>query len=161
MLACTFMTIESLLSICMATAARVKYPAALQRCKFDAPLLAAGSLTTVFKGMSICLGESPQSVITDVLPKAFSLQFTGCDQLTESTFDGTYTERRTKFTNVLLVNRPILFIVARLTVSNAGSLVSTSAKRSSKSLQAARTVPSRYFINGTASSVPSCHPFCA
>ena len=30
---------------CMATAARVKYPAALQRYKFDAPLLAAGSLT--------------------------------------------------------------------------------------------------------------------
>ena len=28
----------------MATAARVKYPAALQRCKFDTPLLAAGSL---------------------------------------------------------------------------------------------------------------------
>ncbi len=26
------------------TAARVKYPAALQRCKFDAPLLAVGSL---------------------------------------------------------------------------------------------------------------------
>ncbi len=26
------------------TAARVKYPAALQRCKFDTPLLAAGSL---------------------------------------------------------------------------------------------------------------------
>ena len=29
----------------LATAARVKYPAALQRCKFDAPLLAAGLLT--------------------------------------------------------------------------------------------------------------------
>ncbi len=29
----------------LATAARVKYPAALQRYKFDAPLLAAGSLT--------------------------------------------------------------------------------------------------------------------
>ncbi len=29
----------------LATAARVKYPAALQRCKFDAPLLAAGILT--------------------------------------------------------------------------------------------------------------------
>ena len=29
----------------LATAARVKYPAALQRCKFDAPLLAAGYLT--------------------------------------------------------------------------------------------------------------------
>ena len=28
----------------LATAARVKYPAALQRCKFDTPLLAAGSL---------------------------------------------------------------------------------------------------------------------
>ena len=28
----------------LATAARVKYPAALQRCKFDIPLLAAGSL---------------------------------------------------------------------------------------------------------------------
>jgi len=32
----------------LATAARVKYPAALQRCKFDTPLLAAGSLI-VFK----------------------------------------------------------------------------------------------------------------
>ena len=31
----------------MATAARVKYPAALQRCKFDTPLLAAGSLISV------------------------------------------------------------------------------------------------------------------
>ncbi len=30
----------------LATAARVKYPAALQRYKFDAPLLAAGSLTS-------------------------------------------------------------------------------------------------------------------
>ena len=29
---------------CMANAARVTYPAALQRCKLDAPLLAAGSL---------------------------------------------------------------------------------------------------------------------
>ena len=29
----------------LATAARVKYPDALQRCKFDAPLLAAGVLT--------------------------------------------------------------------------------------------------------------------
>ncbi len=29
----------------LATAARVKYPAALQRCKFDVPLLAAGYLT--------------------------------------------------------------------------------------------------------------------
>ena len=29
----------------LATAARVKSPAALQRCKFDAPLLAAGSFT--------------------------------------------------------------------------------------------------------------------
>ncbi len=29
----------------LATAARVKYPAALQRYKFDAPLLASGSLT--------------------------------------------------------------------------------------------------------------------
>ena len=29
----------------LATAARVKYPVALQRCKFDALLLAAGSLT--------------------------------------------------------------------------------------------------------------------
>ena len=28
----------------LATAARVKYPAALQRCKFDTPLLAAGYL---------------------------------------------------------------------------------------------------------------------
>ena len=28
----------------LATAARVKYPAALQRCKFDTPLLVAGSL---------------------------------------------------------------------------------------------------------------------
>ena len=28
----------------LATAARVKYPAALQHCKFDTPLLAAGSL---------------------------------------------------------------------------------------------------------------------
>ncbi|ERI70243.1 hypothetical protein HMPREF1548_02369 [Clostridium sp. KLE 1755] len=28
----------------LATAARIKYPAALQRCKFDTPLLAAGSL---------------------------------------------------------------------------------------------------------------------
>jgi len=31
----------------MATAARVKYPAALQRCKFDTPLLAAGSLISL------------------------------------------------------------------------------------------------------------------
>ena len=31
----------------MATAARVKYPAALQRCKFDTPLLAAGALIGV------------------------------------------------------------------------------------------------------------------
>jgi hypothetical protein len=31
----------------LATAARVKYPAALQRCKFDTPLLAAGSLICV------------------------------------------------------------------------------------------------------------------
>ena len=31
----------------LAAAARVKYPAALQRCKFDAPLLAEGLLTQV------------------------------------------------------------------------------------------------------------------
>ena len=31
----------------LATAARVKYPAALQRYKFDAPLLAAGYLTCI------------------------------------------------------------------------------------------------------------------
>ena len=31
----------------LATAARVKYPAALQRCKFDTPLLAAGSLIKI------------------------------------------------------------------------------------------------------------------
>ena len=55
-----------------------------------------------FEGMDIYLMESLQSVITDVLPGAFSFQFTGCDQFTEGTFDGTYTERRTKFTNVLL-----------------------------------------------------------
>ena len=35
----------------LATAARVKYPAALQRCKFDTPLLAAGSL------ISFCLNK--------------------------------------------------------------------------------------------------------
>ena len=33
-----------------------------------------------------------------------------------------------------LVNRPILFRVARLTISRAGSFVSTKANRSSKSL---------------------------
>ncbi|ERI67502.1 hypothetical protein HMPREF1548_04743 [Clostridium sp. KLE 1755] len=33
----------------LATAARVKYPAALQRCKFDTPLLAAGSLICSIK----------------------------------------------------------------------------------------------------------------
>ena len=41
----------------------------------------------------------------------------------------------------------------------AGSLVSTKAKRSSKSLYAARIVPSRYLMNGTTSSVPSCHSY--
>ncbi len=35
------------LHVHLATAARVKYPVALQRCKFDAPLLAAGVLTIV------------------------------------------------------------------------------------------------------------------
>jgi hypothetical protein len=34
----------------LATAARVKYPTALQRCKFDAPLLAAGLLTAEADG---------------------------------------------------------------------------------------------------------------
>lgn len=33
----------------LATAARVTYPAALQRCKLDAPLLAAGLLTPILR----------------------------------------------------------------------------------------------------------------
>ena len=33
----------------LATAARVKYPAALQRCKFDTPLLAAGALISIVR----------------------------------------------------------------------------------------------------------------
>ncbi|ERI65187.1 hypothetical protein HMPREF1548_06876 [Clostridium sp. KLE 1755] len=37
----------------LATAARVKYPAALQRCKFDTPLLAAGSLISAGNGPGI------------------------------------------------------------------------------------------------------------
>ncbi|ERI70879.1 hypothetical protein HMPREF1548_01883 [Clostridium sp. KLE 1755] len=39
----------------LATAARVKYPAALQRCKFDTPLLAAGSLIGVCCSICDCL----------------------------------------------------------------------------------------------------------
>ena len=60
-----------------------------------------------------------------------------------------------------LLNRPILFSLALCTISSAGSLVSTSAIRSSKSLYAARIVPSRYLMKGTTSSVPSCQPICA
>ena len=59
------------------------------------------------------------------------------------------------------VKRPIFFKVALLTVSSAGSLISTSSNRSSKSLYADKIVPSRYLINGTASSWPSCQPGCA
>ena len=39
------------LHVHLATAARVKYPAALQRCKFDVPLLAAGFLTAAMRDM--------------------------------------------------------------------------------------------------------------
>ena len=43
----------------LATAARVKYPAALQRCKFDTPLLAAGSLIRLNKtAVTLRVGES-------------------------------------------------------------------------------------------------------
>ena len=56
--------------------------------------------------------------------------------------------------------RPIFCCVASRTVSSAGCLVSTSENRSSKSLYAARIVPSRYLRNGTISSFPSYHPFC-
>lgn len=45
------------------------------------------------------------------------------------------------------VKQPILLKDAFRTVSSAGSFVSTSSKRSSKSLYAERTVPSRYLNN--------------
>ena len=57
-----------------------------------------------------------------------------------------------------LLNRPILFLLALRTISSAGSLVSTSAARSSRSLYAAKIVPRRYLIKGRTFSVPSCQP---
>ncbi len=46
----------------LATAARVKYPAALQRCKFDTPLLAAGSL--ICKGLFSLKKGSPRKIFS-------------------------------------------------------------------------------------------------
>jgi len=43
----------------LVTAARVKYPAALQRCKFDTPLLAAGSLI-LGRLLLLLMGENNQ-----------------------------------------------------------------------------------------------------
>ena len=43
----------------LATAARVKYPAALQRCKFDTPLLAAGSLIHLPKHKNLLHTRNP------------------------------------------------------------------------------------------------------
>ena len=46
----------------LATAARVKYPAALQCCKFDTPLLAAGSL--ICKGLFSLKKGSPRKIFS-------------------------------------------------------------------------------------------------
>ncbi len=46
----------------LATAARVKYPAALQRCKFDTPLLAAGSLIGEY--LADCKERNVESELT-------------------------------------------------------------------------------------------------
>ena len=60
-----------------------------------------------------------------------------------------------------LVNLPILFRQARLTVSNAENFSSTGANLSPKSLYTDRIVPSIYLIKGNLSSSFSCQPVCA
>ena len=55
------------------------------------------------------------------------------------------------------IREAVKLLVSR-NISNAGNLVSTRVKRSSKSLYAERIVPNRYFVNGRKSSQPSCHP---
>ena len=58
------------------------------------------------------------------------------------------------------VNLPILFCTAFRTISTAGIFFSTIENRSLKSLYAAMIVLKIYLINGVASSLPSCQPFC-
>ena len=60
----------------LADAARVKYPAALQRCKFDTPLLAAGSLIMWgYPSLYIARTDSQTSWTTGIPCSLFSLMF--------------------------------------------------------------------------------------